>query len=552
MINGYIINRNTNHRVKLGDRLVIGRGVDADLCIDDRVASRSHVEIVREKMGFAWRDLGSRNGTLINGVYETAGRLHDGDHIRIGETDLIFEMEVSGQRMERIKTPPPFEKIVEQASNAEAVAPQVKSVATTLDALYRTMAELACVYDTCRLQDRILDAALTIMKTQRAAIFLANELLSPAPCPLCGHSHGIDTGTYMPAAQAGLNVDAPMLEEVLRGRKAAMFQRDAVTPAVHAETDRSAEEEQPVLCVPLRGKTRILGVLCMASNRLGEQRDQQAVLLASALGASAGLALENAFMHQELLSKQRVEQESEAAWSLQDGFLCRDWNGHDDRFEIFGAVAPAKLAGGDFYDFVHLDANTIGLAIGDVSGKGIPSALTMTRLLSAFRVAAKEHESPAAVLSSLNEMLCRGNRRGAFCTMIYARFNLETGAVTWANAGHPPAMFLKQDTNVYQGEATGPPLGVNEEASWQDESGALEQGETVVYYTNGVTEARPPGENSEPFGMARLWTTLEYGAPPELVVEDVNSALANYLRGTEAHDDCAMLVMRYRFDEYLD
>ena len=177
MLNGFLINRATKNRVTIGDRMVIGRGVDADLCIDDRVASRSHVEIVREKMGYCWRDLGSRNGTLINGVHEMAGKLRDGDHIRIGETDLVFELEVAGRRVERLREQVPFAAILMHASANKELPLDLQKTCALLDTIYKVMGEIAANYDACRLQDRILDMALPAINAQRGALFLANELL---------------------------------------------------------------------------------------------------------------------------------------------------------------------------------------------------------------------------------------------------------------------------------------------------------------------------------------------------------------------------------------
>lgn len=552
MLNGFLINRTTKQRVAIGDRMVIGRGVDADLCIDDRVASRSHVEIAREKLGYCWRDLGSRNGTLINGVHETGGKLRDGDHLRIGDTDLIFELEVSGRRVERVREPQPFEATLMQASESKELLPDLRKTCALLDTVYKVMGEIAANYDACRLQDRILSTALPAINAYRGALFLANELLEIIPCPICGHVHCYVEGALSHAEREGVTISTTVAQQVLHEGK-SVYLEDCET----ADESRVSESImrlalRSIICVPLAGKSRILGILYIDTNRPGQHYGQEDLLLASAVAASAGIALENVFMHREVLEKQRMDQDIETAWAIQEGFLCHEWEVEDSRFEVYGDTSPAKTVGGDFYDFVKPDPDTVGILIGDVSGKGVPAALTMAQLLAEFRMLARDIESPAEVLKQLNDRLVRRSRRGMFCTLTYARLDLRSGSLVWANAGHLPALFISPDTNAYKGEASGPPLGVVDDAVWSDGAVILDPGTTLLYFTDGIIEARPPAEDGEEFGLSRLWGTPEYGISPKFVLDDVTDALRSHLKGAEAHDDCTMIALRYLGNDYDD
>ncbi|HDP35125.1 MAG TPA: FHA domain-containing protein, partial [Candidatus Hydrogenedentes bacterium] len=441
MLNGYIINRTTNHRVRIGERMIIGRGLDADLCIDDRVASRSHIEIVQEKTGFVWRDLGSRNGTYINGVYETSGRLHDGDHLRIGETDLIFELEVAGQRIERIHAAQPFEETLRQASENTPLPPELLKTCSFLNLIYKVMGEIAANYDACRLQDRILATIMPAIKAQRGAVFLANELRQITPCPICGHIHSYIEGELTHAEREGLAISNTVAEQVLRDGKCVFFQDCETAGGASPSESMVALSLRSIICVPLRARTRILGILYIDTNRPDQHYGQDDLLLALAVGATAGFAIENVFMHHEQLDKQHNQQETETAWALQEGFLRRDWDIDDGRFEVYGDAVPAKAAGGDFYDFMRLDEDTIGLLVGDMSGKGVAPAMAMAQLVSDARLLAKELFSPAEVLSALNKQFARRSQRGMYCCMTYARLDLKTGVLVWANAGLLPALF---------------------------------------------------------------------------------------------------------------
>ncbi|MCK5861217.1 MAG: SpoIIE family protein phosphatase, partial [Candidatus Hydrogenedentes bacterium] len=412
--------------------------------------------------------------------------------------------------------------------------------------------EISANYDACRLQDRILDAALPAIRAQRGALFLANELGEMTPCPLCGLIHSYVNGELSHAERDGLSISNTVAQQVLRDGKSIFYEDCGSNEGAQASASIMSLSLHSIICVPLVGKTSILGILYIDTDRPDQRYGQEDLLLASAVGVSAGIALDNVFMHKEVLEKQRMDQEIETAWAIQEGFLCREWNVDDSRFAVFGDTVPAKTVGGDFYDFVQPDPDTVCVLIGDVSGKGVPAALTMAQMLAEFRILVKEIDSPALLLKQLNDRLVLRSRRGMFCTLTYARLDLRNGELMWANAGHLPSLFISPETNAYKGNASGPPLGVVEDAEWSNEAILLDPGTTVLYFTDGIIEAHPREENAEEFGLARLWGTPEYGTPPDLVLKDVNDALRSYLKDAEAHDDCTMISLRYLGCKYED
>jgi len=552
VLNGFVVNRTTKQRVKIGDRMIIGRGVDADLCIDDRVASRSHVEIVRDKMGFSWRDLGSRNGTLINGVHETGGKLRNGDHLRIGDTDIVFETETEGQHVDPTREERNFAALLATATNNKKLAPELQKTCQILNPIYKVLDEIAGNYDVCCLQDRILEMVLPVIKAYRGALFLANESSEIIPCTICGHVHCYVEGQISHAEREGVRISTSVVGQVLKQGKCVYYEdTESVDPAKLSESIMYLGLRS-IICVPLMGKSRILGLLYIDTNQAGQNYKHEDFLLISAVGAGAGIALENAFTHRELMEKQRQDLDNETAWAMMEGFLCRDWKVNDSRFEVFGETNPAKPVGGDFFDFVQPDKDTVGILIGDISGKGVPAALAMAQILADFRILAQTISSPSELVKELNLRMLRRSTRGMFCTLVYARLDLNTGSMVWANAGHLPALFMTPDTNSYTGEAGGPPIGVEENAEWSEAGVIIEPGTTVLYFTNGIIESRSIVENQEEFGMSRLWGATDYGTSPEFVLEDVNNALKSYLKGAEAHDDCAMIALRYLGCEYED
>ncbi|MCW8983955.1 MAG: PP2C family protein-serine/threonine phosphatase, partial [Thermoanaerobaculales bacterium] len=277
------------------------------------------------------------------------------------------------------------------------------------------------------------------------------------------------------------------------------------------------------------------------------------LLLAAAAGNSAGLALENARNHQMLLEKQRMEQDIEAAWNIQAGFLVSEWPTDDPRFEVYGTTVPAKVVGGDFYDFARIDESRLGMLIGDVSGKGVPAALTMAQLLAEFRLRASGVKSPAELLAILNEGLVERSQRGMFCTVAVVAIDLRDGRLVGANAGHHPMMVASEERIANILEASGPPIGVLPGISWEDETGTIEPGESLIFYTDGIVEARSgatraPGTTPQgEFGLQRVERVVRerYPTSPHQLIDQVIGEVYEFCSPMSPHDDCTMIALRY-------
>jgi sigma-B regulation protein RsbU (phosphoserine phosphatase) len=277
------------------------------------------------------------------------------------------------------------------------------------------------------------------------------------------------------------------------------------------------------------------------------------MLLTTAVGNSAGLALENAMMHLEILEKQRMEQDIQNAWTIQQGLLVKQWPEKQDQFEAYGETRPAKTVGGDFYDFVELDSGRVGLLVGDVSGKGMPAALTMAQLLADFRLSARGDLSPSDVLGALNEDLYERGQRGTFCTMCYLTLELSTGKVICGNAGHHPALCInKQGVHMF-GSATGPPAGVVSEGQWRDAELQVVPGDTILLYTDGIIEAREnavreeDGRGPVEFGMERMCQVAHevHEKGPTTLIARLGEEVQVHCRPGLPHDDCTMIAIRY-------
>ena len=216
-----------------------------------------------------------------------------------------------------------------------------------------------------------------------------------------------------------------------------------------------------------------------------------------------------------------------------------------DKVDIFASMEAAKDVGGDFYDFFRIDEDRIALVIGDVCGKGIPAALFMVLSQTIILSKASQYTSAAECMTEANHLLASYSVESMFVTVFYVIYNTKTGQVTYCNAGHNPPHILRADGTVERLPKTKNVIvGVYDGVKYKEDTLQLEHGDTLVMFTDGVTEAR--NQAREEFGTERLNYMLKGLANTNCrqMVETVKAGLATFVDGAEQHDDITMLVIK--------
>ena len=213
---------------------------------------------------------------------------------------------------------------------------------------------------------------------------------------------------------------------------------------------------------------------------------------------------------------------------------------------VYGSLEPAREVGGDLFDFFRRDGKLF-FCIGDVSGKGVPSAMLMSVAHSIFRLTAGKIDSPSRILQVINRELCRSNDSNMFITFFVGCLDLYSGELTFGNAGHDKPFVLSSGVRQLDTRAN-LPLGVFPDVSFAEQSCVLEPGTTLVLYTDGLTEAK--NESRKQFGLTRLSQLLEEsvspGTPsPEDLVRRMSEAAHGFAGGAPQSDDLTMLVIRF-------
>ena len=247
-------------------------------------------------------------------------------------------------------------------------------------------------------------------------------------------------------------------------------------------------------------------------------------------------------------AKERIQSELRVATEIQASLLPRTFPPFPERpeFEIFASMDPAKEVGGDFYDFFFVDSDHLCFLIADVTDKGVPAALYMMVAKTLLKSEGQRLGEPDRVLASVNRVLAEDNERCMFASVLCAILDVRNGEVRLANAGHNPPLLVGADGVRYLHLKPGLMLGPSRDAVYQTERITLRPGETLFFYTDGVTEATSPAD--EAYGELRLSSALQRIAQsdPAGMIHQVRAEVLRHADGAPQSDDVTMVAIKYR------
>jgi serine phosphatase RsbU (regulator of sigma subunit) len=338
--------------------------------------------------------------------------------------------------------------------------------------------------------------------------------------------------------------------DVAKTRQVANIVDAYTDPRFNPDFDKqTGYRTRSLLCLPMmNSKGKLVGVIQVLNKKNKEVFDERDESLLAALGAHAAVALERAQLTEAYVEKQRMEEALKLAHDIQMSMLPKRFPPfpHRPEFALYAAIEPAREVGGDFYDFMLIDDDHLGFAIGDVSGKGVPASLFMSVAKTLLRVTAGKRSHPGAVLAELNNELCRDNDTGMFVTLFYGILHLRTGKLEYGSGGHNPPYVLSQNGAAEALEQTGGmALGILEGVTYRTKQITLQAGEGLFLYTDGVTEAMDSAGNL--FSERRLQEFLQRApklSPTELI-QNVVSEVKRFSCGAEQSDDITALAIQY-------
>jgi sigma-B regulation protein RsbU (phosphoserine phosphatase) len=250
-------------------------------------------------------------------------------------------------------------------------------------------------------------------------------------------------------------------------------------------------------------------------------------------------------LHRADMKQERLGSELRIASNIQQSMLPKVFPPFPERndIDIYGMLLPAREVGGDLFDFFIRDEKLF-FCIGDVTGKGVPSAMIMAQVHSLFRIATTKDNNPGRLMQALNGVLCQNNESNMFITFFLGVLNLPTGRLRYCNAGHDCPIVvgagpLEVDPHL--------PLGVFEDVKYDTQELQLEPGTTLFLYTDGLTEAK--NERHEQFRLQRVEAALTEKDSCQTLIEHMRETVGTFVNGAEQSDDLTMLAIRYQRPE---
>jgi len=299
-----------------------------------------------------------------------------------------------------------------------------------------------------------------------------------------------------------------------------------------------------MLLIPISHKEELLGALCLGHKMGARRYNFEDVAMLSVLTGQIAIALVNARLYQETLEKRRIEEELATAREIQVSLLpktCPSGEG----FIVSAMNKPSRWVGGDYHDFALYRENTLGMAIGDVSGKGMPAALLMAVLQASFNAQVQNGLPVRETVSRINAHIAKTTDIEKFVTFFYGELDLKSGQFTYSNAGHNAPLLIRSDDQVQELTTGGLILGFMDNAPYDEETVPLEPGDTLFLYTDGIIEAQ--NRTDEEFGTDRLVQLLldKRHIPPDELLGVIFQEVDRFSGGALVQqDDSTMVVLQ--------
>jgi sigma-B regulation protein RsbU (phosphoserine phosphatase) len=526
---------------------MIGRGAETGnhLQLSDRRISRNCAAVVIEANRFYIEDRGQRRGLFVNGEKVDSRELQDGDSITFGLDDsyeIIFRLGKSSDtdslphlltRMEHITSSEPtggglvkLKRLLEATSLLHSQLP--------LDVVLGHMLDHAVsVTDADRglLLEADASGALKVKLARRSGgLRLPPESLTPSQTAIQLAMKQLSPVITEDLAQADVDLQAAQSIVAQRLRAVVVIPLFAMS---RANTQESMVNIK-------RGD--FLGILYLDSRRPAafSKLDRQ---ILDALAADAASILDNARLVERERERQRLEQEINIARDIQQGLLPRDFREYP-HLAVTGFNLPCLAVGGDYFDVFPLTDGRTAFLIADVSGKGLGAAIVTTMLQGALS-AMTLGINAANVFNHVNRFLCDHSEVGRYATMFFGILDQE-GHLEFINAGHPSPFLIRRGAAEEAFTEGSYPVGLVPEAQYTAVCLKLEPGDTLVLFSDGVTEAMDPDEQL--FGVPRLKQVLtgQTECPLENLQKCVLEAVENFTRGAHQADDLTLLIVRYR------
>lgn len=536
-----------DHEIESGS-LVVGRSTACDVAIADRFLSRQHARLFRSGDSWFVKDLGSRNGTFVNGrrvdspaevrpgdlitLSASQIRLRGGDRPGVSSnvpTDAPDSDQVllpAAEMLRRSAGPPP-----EDAESRPAELARHAARLSLLNQVHQAMARPTSLDE---LLELILDHIVAQLEPERVEVFMRCD----------DGSYTCVAARTVPGAAVASLYSESLFKEVADKAMAALVNDTRSDQRFAEATSLVSAGVRSLLAAPLAAPTRSLGLIVLGCNAAIRQYSEEDLELLVTLASVAALRIHNLALTKEAAERQRLEREISIARSIQVALLPERLPVVEG-YQLHGATLPSLGVSGDYYQVAaRAGGRELVLAVADVSGKGIGAAILTGYIEAVASVSIDDGLAPDEIFDRVSAKLFRRTPAARFATMFLGVLSPADGVLRYASAGHSPPCLVRGDGSVEWLRSTGLPLGLMPDASYRVAESTLAPRDTLVVYSDGYTEAESPAD--EEFGQQRLASicTAERNREPAQLAACIDRALEAFVAGQPFTDDRTLVVLR--------
>jgi serine phosphatase RsbU (regulator of sigma subunit) len=525
-----------------GERISFGRSSAAELSFpEDAGLSRQHFAFELQGENWTVKDLGSKNGTFVNNIPLKAQLiLKPGDRVTAGHLVIVYcpaaENAAAGVVVfegEENKSPSTSTVVtsLEGALSANQTIQMDRGAgpraSAPMQALIRAGQELSENRPLSELFPVILDLAIQAVNAQRGVVLI------------------LENDTLVPKAYKGegFRISSGVRDRVLRDKTSILVRDAQLDDAFKGRMSIVEQKVHTMMAVPLQTKERIIGLIYVDSPFVLREFTKDDLNLLSVMGHIAAIRVENARLAEIEQTERIMQRDLSQAAEIQRRMLpaqAPEVAGTD----LAGFNAACRTVGGDYYDFFPYPDGRVAMALGDVSGKGMPASLMMMALHARVQVLAEDPGNLAAFMTRLNKATCAQCPSNRFITFFFCVLDTASGELTFANAGHNPPILVRASGEAQMLEGGGPVLGILPIAPYAEQRVHLDAGDMLVLYSDGVTEANNAAYDE--YGEGRFIEVLKRyrEAPAAAIVDAVTRDLAEFAAGAPQADDITLVVAK--------
>lgn len=520
------------------DQVVIGRKSDADIVLPNPYVSRQHAKLVKDAEGYRIIDLSSTHGTYVNGQRIEMRKLQFGDRISVGQDRLELLYLARSANTTRIEFPEvdDFEKsFIQLASILPAESSDLEKISSVLDFQY----QWGKSFSSEKTFQQILQAALKVSGTERGFILLKQGDEFEYVVGLDGQGRRLSPSDFRTSRtvvhRVATDGDAVFMSEGLAGDLA---QQESIV----------AMNLMAIACLPLRwisanaDTPEVQGILYLDSTKSMHVLTGLDQKILTKLALEAGNVFEKLEMIKGFEQRKVLEQELSLAQETQKTILPHSVP-HWQNFRVHAFNQPTRYLGGDFYDFLNLSGGEWAGVLADVSGKGISASLLGSLLQGALHMQCRSTAGLEEALNHINRFFSERTSSERFVTLFLFALNLN-GEGRFINAGHTTAyLYRARSKEIEPLGSGGLILGAFDFATYQSCPLKLNQGDILVVYSDGVTDAQDP--KGEMFGEERLIQLIKNEAPSggEALEKGILQSIEEFTRGMAQTDDITFLLV---------